>query len=280
MEQASQRSALSGPTLIRVLARLSDIDVPAPGQSLSDRLSQWLGWTDAITLSGVLNASPPAAAGARVGERVGERIGAPAGADDAARLCAQTRSSLAQAIVGVNPSGVGRHGGAHARIRDAVPMVAPDVALDAATADYADFRQRYLSLQQTMQTDVGQLRGRLRRLLAARTPGLAKLALLDASMEQALGARERSLLASIPTLLGAHFERLRDAERQRLADTGDASNTGDAGDASDAPANQTPSTTPGAWLHAFRNDMRSVLLAELDVRFQPVEGLLAALRAS
>jgi len=34
------------------------------------------------------------------------------------------------------------------------------------------------------------------------------------------------------------------------------------------------------WLDVFRKDMQSVLLAELDVRFQPVEGLLAALRAS
>jgi hypothetical protein len=30
----------------------------------------------------------------------------------------------------------------------------------------------------------------------------------------------------------------------------------------------------------FRKDMQSVLLAELDIRFQPVEGLLAALRIS
>ena len=34
------------------------------------------------------------------------------------------------------------------------------------------------------------------------------------------------------------------------------------------------------WLETFRKDMRSVLLAELDVRLQPVEGLLATLRAS
>jgi hypothetical protein len=39
-----------------------------------------------------------------------------------------------------------------------------------------------------------------------------------------------------------------------------------------------PAVTPGTWLDAFRKDMQSVLLAELDVRLQPVEGLLAALR--
>ncbi|HEX7936672.1 MAG TPA: DUF3348 family protein, partial [Paraburkholderia sp.] len=37
-------------------------------------------------------------------------------------------------------------------------------------------------------------------------------------------------------------------------------------------------SAPGAWLDVFRKDMQSVLLAELDVRLQPVEGLLAALR--
>ncbi|MFP3739939.1 DUF3348 family protein, partial [Burkholderia sp. SIMBA_019] len=66
MVQAPQRTAFSGPTLIRLLARLTDIDVPGSGQSLSDRLSQWLGWTDAIALSTALNGNPPAAAsGAR-----------------------------------------------------------------------------------------------------------------------------------------------------------------------------------------------------------------------
>ena len=38
-----------------------------------------------------------------------------------------------------------------------------------------------------------------------------------------------------------------------------------------------PPAKPGAWLDTFRKDMRSVLLAELDIRFQPVEGC-AALR--
>ncbi|HDV6329440.1 TPA: DUF3348 family protein, partial [Burkholderia cenocepacia] len=66
MVQASPRPALSGPTLVRLLARLADADVAESRQTLSDRLSQWLGWTDAITLSSALNASPPGvAAGVR-----------------------------------------------------------------------------------------------------------------------------------------------------------------------------------------------------------------------
>ena len=34
----------------------------------------------------------------------------------------------------------------------------------------------------------------------------------------------------------------------------------------------------GPWLATFRQDLRIALLAELDVRFHPIDGLLAALR--
>ncbi|RBC56959.1 DUF3348 family protein, partial [Xanthomonas oryzae] len=39
-----------------------------------------------------------------------------------------------------------------------------------------------------------------------------------------------------------------------------------------------PRAVSDGWLDVFRKDMQSVLLAELDVRFHPIEGLLAALR--
>lgn len=249
MVQAPQRTALSGPTLIRLLARLADADVSEPRQSLADRLGQWLGWTDAIALSTALNAQPPASlAPAGAGARAFGR--------EDATLCASVRSALTKAIA--------REGAPPADARRAVRAPAPAVAADTL-ADFADFRQRYLSLQQTMETDIGQLRARLRVLLAAQTPAHARLAAVDAIMERSLGARERSLLACVPALLGAYFARLRAAEQQALAD---AEASGD-----------IAAVTPGTWLAVFRKEMQSVLLAELEVRFQPVEGLLAALRA-
>jgi hypothetical protein len=47
-----------------------------------------------------------------------------------------------------------------------------------------------------------------------------------------------------------------------------------------APADE--SATPAAadaWLDVFHKNLQSVMLAELDIRLQPVEGLLKALRA-
>jgi hypothetical protein len=58
----------------------------------------------------------------------------------------------------------------------------------------------------------------------------------------------------------------------------DAATARHAADAPKASLKRAQAVAPGAWLDAFRKDMQSVLLAELDVRLQPVEGLLAALR--
>ncbi|MBN3751385.1 DUF3348 domain-containing protein [Paraburkholderia sp. Tr-20389] len=248
MVQAPQRTAVSGPTLVRLLARLTAADVSASSQSLSDQLSQWLGWTDAIALSTALNGKPPGVvSGARSAGTVEEE-------------CAGVRAALADAIAGDSVLSTRRRRGApHAQTAPAQPE-----------ASYADFRQCYLALQQTMETRIGALRGRLRSLLAAKTPEMTRLAVVDAIMERSLGARERSLFGAVPGLLGGHFERLRKAERDAQA----------AGAPAEAQAQTEPATRPGAWLDGFRKDMQSVLLAELDIRFQPVEGLLAALRIS
>ncbi|SDE43063.1 DUF3348 domain-containing protein [Paraburkholderia lycopersici] len=242
---APQRLALSGPTLVRLLARLGDAEVQESRQSIADRLSQWLGWTDAIALSTALSVQTP-------GGEPATRAGAGAAQTHSERV----RAALTRAIAGE---------GAPAR-RDGrrTQAVGPQAPVDVEP-DFADFRQRYLALQQAMETDIGTLRARLRAMLAARSPALARLATVDAVMEQALGARERSLLAGVPALLGAHFE------RQRAA-------AGAAGAQTLAAAEE--SAAPHAWLAGFRNDMQSVLLAELEIRFQPVEGLLAALRTS
>ena len=101
-------------------------------------------------------------------------------------------------------------------------------------------------------------------MLAQKSPDMSRLAEVDAVMELTLSPREQTLLAAVPKLLGEHFERLQQAGQDSLAGT--------------QLSGDTPMAMPGEWLRVFRNDMQSVLLAELDVRFQPIEGLLAALR--
>ncbi|MEW5836496.1 MAG: DUF3348 family protein [Pseudomonadota bacterium] len=119
----------------------------------------------------------------------------------------------------------------------------------AAEPDFAPYRQACLARQRAMQATTGRLRGRLRDALAQGSADAARLAAVDAVMEVALTPREHALLAKVPALLEQRFERLRAGGTIQ-------------------------------WLDTFRRDMQGVLLAELDLRFQPVDALLAALRTS
>ncbi len=247
MLEASQRAAVRGPTFIRLLARLTDADVPSPRQSLSDRLSHWIDWTHAVALSTALDSRPDM-----------DPFAVPAPASAMEEDCARVRTALTRAIA-EDPAfdAEARRGGT----RNA-----------GETPDFLFFRQRYLALQQSMDTAIGHLRSRLRDQLANRSTELARLAAVDAVTERALARRERRLMAAAPTLLGPHFDRLRLAAQPDSPPPPDSP--------PDTPDTPDPSASPAveAWLDAFRRDMRNLLLAELDVRLQPAEGLLAALR--
>lgn len=310
MSSLPQRSSLHAPALVRILTRLGGTDVQRTAQPLADRLSQWVAWTDAIALSSVLAAPAPVVAGLRGN-----------GEDEAARGLS-LRSSLSKAIANdalLAPARQLRRGGAFAPAQLARP---PEPA--ETDADFALYRQCCLSLQQKMESEIGDLRARLRPRLAAQSPALAKLAALDATMERALAARERSLFGAVPGLLGAYFERLRadakaaraeaeatdddgNGEAAQAGNDGNGGNDGNDGGSGNGSANGHASgpaaapaaapltraaevapplrarlaqaSAPDSWLDTFRKDMQSVLLAELDLRFQPVGGLLAALRA-
>ena len=232
MAKAPYRSPVPAPAFIRLLAGFAEGPLPTTSPDIADRLSHWVDWNRAVALSRALDGRLPAV---------------PEGAPpfDAAEQaeCERVRAVLADAIVAASD-----------------PARGPAVGAD----DYAAHRQRCVALQRSMQASTGRLRGRLRDMLCHASPDLARLAEVDAVMEQTLSPREQSLLATVPALLGLHFDRLRAAATPAQA----ASDTDEA----------APAMAPATWLARFHQDMQDVLLAELDVRFQPIEGLLAALR--
>ncbi|WP_434989182.1 DUF3348 domain-containing protein [Xanthomonas melonis] len=243
MAKVATRAPLSGPAFIRLLARLSDVRVAQSNHALADRLSQWIDWTRAVAVSKALDGRLPDT----------DALPEPRPLD--AEACTRVRAGLACSSVTDLDALV-------ARLRSDARSAAESQAAPAP-ADYAPFRQHYLAMQRAMRTATGDLRGRLRDLLTLVSPDMARLAEVDAVMELTLSPREQSLLHTVPGLLGLHFERLRDAAH-----------------ASTPPAEEqaAPRAVSDGWLDVFRKDMQSVLLAELDVRFHPIEGLLAALR--
>ena len=228
-----------------MLLRLTEVDALHPQKAFAERLSDWLGWTDAISLSAALNARPQASLPA---------------------------TQAAQAVQSAET-------GKFIRMREAlVGAISEDSTLAQAKGprDFraseskaprdpkpgsAPYHRRYAPKHQAMDPSVGALRGQLRAALSEQSPEMARLAAVDTAMEQVLGERERGLLTIVPLLLERHFERsCRGAQAQEGADPQD-----------EAQAE--------ARLDSFRKDMQALLLAELDFRLQPADGLLDALRS-
>lgn len=131
---------------------------------------------------------------------------------------------------------------AHAIAREPLPLA----GATPADATYAPYRQRHLELQRQMEQMIGPLRDHVRQALGQASPRLRQLAALDAALEQVLAPREQMLAPTVPALMERRFEQLRLAQAE-------------------------------GWLEVFGQDWRQALLAELDLRLEPVAGLIEAL---
>jgi hypothetical protein len=249
MERGLLGTSLNGSPLVDLLARLALLEAPSARPSFVEGLGQWLGWTDAIPLAAALNAPPdprPAPDRAHGPSTPGGTEEAPA-----AREFARVRAALERAI-----ADDGTPGSAVQRPGRRTPGTGEPPAADT---DFPPYRRRYVDLQHTMDARIAPLRAQARAAVAQRSPAMGRLAAIDAVLDDALRARQQGVLATLPALLETHFKRLRRADE----------------DAGAAP-HATPPRAP--WLTVFRKDMQRLLLAELDLRLQPVQGLIDALR--
>ena len=248
MTRASPRPPLHSSPLVRQLADLASADFPAARQGFAEQLAGWLDVQDAITLSSTLHPGVRQAA---------PTVDASAADADLRRELDGLRDALRAAILGAGTPQSGR-----TRLKLPTPGAAD--TLDAAD-DFMPYQRYYAALQRDMEAQIAALRGSVRTALArcppAGRPQLRQLALLDAALDKAFGVRERSLLAAVPLLLEKRFVQLRTAHRQALAGAAD---------------DPTGWLQPGGWLAHFRHAMQQLLLAELDLRLQPVSGLIEA----
>jgi hypothetical protein len=209
MLHGSSRPGVAGSELTRLLARWAD--APAAARpAFAGRLGHWLGWTGAISLAAALNPQRPAP-------------GPAVRAGDEEAAFQRVRAAL-EASIAAGPD---------------EPAASP--------TDFSPHRRHCLHLQHLMQERIGALRQHLREALARRSAALARLAAIDAALEPALAAQERTLLALLPLRLQARFEHLQRGAGER-------------------------------WLDSFHADRARLLQAELAHRLLPAQGLLDALQ--
>lgn len=121
---------------------------------------------------------------------------------------------------------------------------AVDVDPDGAH-DGAPYRLHHRSAQRAMARAVELLRARVRPAVAALSPRLRRLAALDAALADALAVRQEELLGRLPLLLEAHWRARRDTD---------------------------------GWHAGYAAALHALLRAELELRLQPVDGLIEAVR--
>ena len=221
-----------------------------PQPDVAQTLSQWLGTVDAVQLSRALHAIESLPEAGRAGAEPGLAIDLAALDRFVQKAQADLSALLTARAAAPKPL--------RARA-DNTPMALPDPEADA---DFGAHGPRYLELQRQMDTRLLALRAQVRHAIAKGRPALRQLAALDAVMEQMLGAREQRLWASLPGYLERRLAHRRH-QQQALRTAGQ----------DDAPQRWRQ---PGGWLWDSERNLQALLLAEMQVRLQPITGLLEA----
>lgn len=244
------RSNFSSSRLVRVLGDGTPAPPESPRQDFAERLGQWLNVADAIALHAAHQSIQAMASTQPTRARAN-------GTDRATALTAEfqrVRATLAKAIQTPPDTGTATKRHRHALPASVLPVDA-EATPAAPEVSFAPFQQRYQEHQRRMDLSLEALRGHVRQALANATPALAQLAALDAVLDPMLAGREQKMLATVPAFLERRFDQLR---QQHPAEA------------------EVPAPT-SAWLATFEPTFQATLLAELDLRLQPVLGMIEAL---
>ena len=129
---------------------------------------------------------------------------------------------------------------------------------------FEPYRKFYMSRQSDLEVKVGLLRADIRDLISGLSPALAKLAKIDQALFESLAVTSGESFAVIPKLLENRFNLLFETLQSEFPENPGVSHF-----------NRWMKT--GGWLSAFCIEMRELMLAELEVRLQPIVGMIDSL---
>lgn len=241
MTQPASQASMNSSRLVRLLAELSLTDGKGNQQNFGERLGNLIDFSNSIILS--------AAHGELKGIDFEKRTHS---AEKAKQEFLKVRSTLVETIVKSTTLGSEDN-----RIK--LPSAGSKTAQELK--EYESFKRFYIAHQRAIDFKLEYLRLMLRDEVSGCSPKLAQLALLDTALDDTLMNHTRRFFSALPHLLEKRFTYLRDQYFTEQANS------------------QQPQDwyLEGAWLHGFAKELQSLLLAELEVRLQPVLGLLEAL---
>ena len=249
MTRVQPRARLHSSALLGFLSEQGLIDAGLEPGEVGQRLADWLGFRQAIALQSFIGAvDDPDAAQVKATARVDASV--------LRERFARVRAALEQSIQqGTAP--------APGLPRLQLPAAELEQPIDPKTA-FDPFRRYLIGHQRQMEGIIRSLRGQLRGMLDKGSTQHRQLASLDAIVDSILVEREARLLGHIPNQFEKRFAKsLRQHMKQQI----------------EAAQADAPSPRTDVWLGPLCEAMRAALLAELDLRLQPVLGLIEALTA-
>lgn len=240
MMSTAPHSTQSHSRLIRFLSDLALVDFETVNRDFAERLGLLLNFSDSILLADALKA-PVSGPSTSLSPDGGPVDNTPLDAADARVRFLRARGSMVDAIV------TSCVPGSTARIKWPTLNSSEDVH------SFDPFWRFYAAHQREMDLGVRALRTTVREAMSTGSELLRQLVALDVVLENTLWDHSRRLLAVVPRFLEKRFNWL-----QQQAQDG---------------ANAFFSD----WQLQFSGDLQGLLLAELDIRLQPVLGLVEAL---
>jgi hypothetical protein len=244
MTQTASSTLLDRSRLVRLLSELSEANFSSADYNLAEHLGRLLSVSDSISLSRSLRHLP---------EVVGAKL-----ATDADAIKDDVLTSREQMMRVIVRSFAAEHEGTGIQ----VPTVSTGTRAEALET-YEPYQRFYSMHQAEMAGAVNSLRQRVRAAVSGFSVELHQLAELDRIIAESLSPHTSKLFNLTAKLLQQRFKQLQTAHRLKEGDS-----------------NSTELhhwLSPGGWLELFYRDLQELLLAELDVRLQPILGLLEAL---
>ena len=241
-----QTSLLDRSRLEALLIELSSAKFHSGEYNLAERLSYLIGVSGSIKLARSLNELPTSVE--KNYKADGESLD-----DEVVKTCQEM-------ILTITSSFVETEGNDDRDAQLTLPS-SNGLRLEALRV-YTPYQRCYIAHQTEMALGLQVLRERVRKNLAVTSIELHQLAKLDEILDEDLVVHTRRLFNVIPKLLEQRFHFLLQEHRQKQD-----KNRRDELD---------QWLLPDGWLTLFYNDMREMLLAEFDVRLQPILGLLEA----
>jgi len=224
------------------LGELAVSDVEVSHKHFAQRLGQLIDLADSVNLAGVH------------GRKLAANFEQKTTSDEAIREeFLQVRNSIVASII----ASFANEGGLR-RIK--LPPAA-EQAPDDSAAGFEPYGRFYTAHQREMDAKIQHLRFHVREAAKDATPQLAQLATLDKALADTLAAHSRKCFAVIPRLLSRRYEQLLNEYKE---------------------ASENPQGNTGTWpelLEIFCRNMHGLLLAEVEARLLPTQGLIEALHS-